>query len=113
MITFWVDLSVSSETANQQAVKPFSKGKKEKDPFGKIDEFNTDLWGLKMDQWIIGTIGKGFDSMGIMQPLIDITSNSNMKASRTHSRLEVTGSGIGPSSQSRCDIVKGIIHPRN
>ena len=100
MITFWVDLSVSPKTANQQAVKPFSKGKKEKDPFGKIDEFNADLWGSKMDQWIIGAVRKGFDSMGIMQPLIDIASNSNVKASRTRSCLEATGSRIGPSSQS-------------
>ena len=76
-------------------VKPFNKGKKEKDPFSKIDEFNTDLWGLKMDQWIISAVGKGFDSMGIMQPLIDIASNSNMKASQTCSRLEATGSRIG------------------
>ena len=43
MITFWVDLSVSPETADQQVVKPFSKGKKEKDPFSKIDKFNADL----------------------------------------------------------------------
>ena len=113
MITFWVDLSISPKTANQQAVKLFSKGKKEKDPFGKIDKFNADLWGSKMDQWIIGAIGKGFDSLGIMQPLIDIALNSNIKVSWTHSCLEATRSGIGPSSQSRCDIVEGIIHPHN
>ena len=113
MITFWVNLSISPKTAVQQAVKPFSKGKKEKDPFSKIDKFNADLWGSKMDQWIIGTVRKGFDSMGIMQLLIDIASNSNVKASRTHSCLEAIGSGIGLSSQSQYDIVEGIIHPCN
>ena len=66
-----------------------------------------------MDQWIISAVRKGFDSMGIMQPLINIASNINVKASQTRSCLEVTRSRIGPSSQSRCDIVEGIIHPRN
>ena len=77
-----------------------AKGKKEKDPFGKIDEFNADLWGSKTDQWMIGAVGKGFDSMGIMQPLIDIASNSNVKVSWTHSCLKATRSRIGPLSQS-------------
>ena len=66
-----------------------------------------------MDQWIISTVRKGFDSMGIMQPLIDIASNSNVKASQTYSHLKATGSGIGLSSQSQCNIVEGIIHPRS
>ena len=66
-----------------------------------------------MDQWIIGIVEKGFDSMGIMQPLIDIASNSNVKVSQTRSHLEATRSGIELSSQSQCDIVEGIIHPRN
>jgi hypothetical protein len=96
-------------------VKPFSKGKKERDPFGKIEEFNADLWAPQTNQWIIGAVKKGFDSMGIMQPLIDVAiqaSNTSLKPSRA-SCLEATRPRIGPSSQSRCDIAEGIIRPRN
>jgi hypothetical protein len=44
--------------------------KKEEDCFSRIKEFNANIWNLVMKDWIIGTLDKSFDSMAIMQPLI-------------------------------------------
>ena len=85
-----------------------SKSKKEEDLFGKIEEFNADMWSKFTKDWIVGALDKGFDSMAIMQPLIDTAMEVSAQASSSMSRHEVSA-GVGPSSGSRCKIVKGVI----
>ena len=79
--------------------------KKEGDCFGRIEEFNADIWSLAMKGWIAGALKKGFDSMAIMQPLLDmaqVSAQGSLK--RSHSRPD-----IGLSIESRCEIAEGVV----
>ena len=62
-----------------------------------------------MKEWIAGALDKGFDSMEIMQPLVDAATE--VYAQRTSNRRgpEASRSAIGPSSYSRCNIAEGVI----
>lgn len=130
-ISFWANLPISSDTANEKAVTPFNKcktktvkskalgctpkdasasnikGKKE-EVFGRIAEFNADMWSEVTKEWIRGAAKKGYDNMLIMQPLIDAAMEiTELKAPR-HSVPDSTG---GPLSRSRCEILEGIFDP--
>jgi hypothetical protein len=85
-VCFWANLKLNSKNEDEPAVKPFNKRKgrtikpeasvsnpleQDNDTFGKIDEFNSDTWSVKTNDWIKGALYKGFDSMAIMQPLVN------------------------------------------
>ena len=79
--------------------------KKEGDCFGRIEEFNADIWGLATKGWIAGALKKGFDSMAIMQPLLDMVQVSAQGSSkRSHPRPN-----IGLSTESHCKIAEGVV----
>ena len=55
--------------------------------------------------WIVGALKKGFDSMAIMQPLLDAAQVSAQGSSkRSHPRPD-----IGLSTESRCEIAEGVV----
>ncbi len=136
-VGFWANLSVSDKTANQSAVKPFnkckgktvklepdsqplnnppkeanaSKGsrKNEDDCFGRIEEFNADAWSMAMKGWVTGALHKGFDSMAIMQPLVDVAMLVTVQGNLNRTHLVASSSAIGPSSHSCCEIAEGAI----
>ena len=74
-----------------------------KDSFGHICEFNADGWRAVIKEWVIGALNKGFDSMSVMQPLVDMAKLDYKK-----SCLEVSVSTTEPLS-SHCKITEGII----
>jgi hypothetical protein len=124
-VCFWANLQLNNKNENEPAVKPFNKRKgksikseaavgnaleQENDTFGKIDEFNLDTWSVKTNDWIKGALDKGFDSMAIMQPLIDEAQQVARRSSlhSNHAKTAVVDA-VGPSSQSRCKIVEGAV----
>ncbi len=136
-VGFWANLSVSDKTANQSVVKPFNKRKgkmvksepdsqpldnppeeanaskgsrkNEDDCFGRIEEFNADAWSAAMKGWVAGTLHKGFDSMAIMQPLVNVAMLVTVQGNLNRTCLIALSSAIGPSSHSRCKIAEGAI----
>ncbi len=136
-IGFWANLSVSNKTTSQSAVKPFNKCKgkmvksepdsqpldnppeeanaskglrKNKDNcFSRIEEFNTDVWSMATKGWVAGTLHKGFDSMAIMQPLVDVAMWVTVQGNLNRTHLVALLSAIGPSSHSCCKIAEGAI----
>ena len=86
---------------------------KEEDNFGWIPEFKADLWRTSTKDWVDGALRRGFDSKAIMQPLIDaamkISTQGSLKSTVHRSRLEDVRPTIGPSSQSRREILGGIV----
>jgi hypothetical protein len=83
--------------------------KKEEDCFSRIEEFNADIWNLAMKDWIVGTLDKSFDSMAIMQPLVQMVMQVSAQGSLKRSHLEASRFSIRPSSHLRCKIAEGII----
>ena len=73
------------------------------DSFGHIHEFNANGWHATTKEWVIGALNKGFDSMSVMQPLVDMAKLDYKK-----SCLEVSVSTTEPSS-SCCKIAEGIV----
>jgi hypothetical protein len=132
-VGFWANLPVSAETANQPAIKPFNKRKsktansqplndppeeasasddtrkKEEDRFGRIEEFNADIWNLVTKDWIISALDKSFDGMAIMQPLVQTAMQVSAQGNSKRSCLEASRSSIGPSSHLHCKIAEGVI----
>lgn len=122
---FWANLKLNDENENEPAVKPFNKRKgksiksetsvgnpleQDNYTFGKIDEFNLDTWSVKTNDWIKGALDKGFDSMAIMQPLIDEAQQATRRSGLHNYRNEAAAAtAVGPSSQSRCKIVEGAV----
>ena len=83
--------------------------KKEEDRFGRIEEFNADMWSRATKGWVNGALHKGFDSMAIMQPLVNAAMEVSTLGSLVRTRPEASASTIGPSSGSRSKIVEGAI----
>ena len=122
---FWANLKLNSKNEDEPAVKPFNKRKgrtikpeasvsnpleQDNDTFGKIDEFNSDTWSVKTNDWIKGALYKGFDSMAIMQPLVNEAQQTALRSNLHSNRTEAAvAAAIGPSSQSRCTIVEGVV----
>ena len=116
-LRFWATLPL--DAADQPAVKPYNKQKVKavkmepidtpglsltepavsvRDNRYKIGEFNFDKWSVPTTDWIISAIEHGFDSMNVMQAVIDkanIHINGNM-AVATSSRP-----AVGPESFRR------------
>jgi hypothetical protein len=68
------------------------------------------MWSSATKGWIAGALDKGFDSMAIMQPLIDTATQGSVSGGSNRSRPEAsTSAAIGPSSSSHCKIVEGVI----
>jgi hypothetical protein len=99
------DPNDTSEEANVST----DKRKKEEAPFGRIEKFNANMWSLVMKDWIAGALDKGFDSMAIMQPLVNTETQVSAQGSSNRSRHEGSASAIRPSSRSRCKIAEGAI----
>ena len=89
-------LDDSSKGANDDDVH-------KEDSFGHIHEFNANGWHATMKEWVTGTLNKGFDSMSVMQPLVDM-----VKLDYEKSCFGVSVSTTEPSS-SHCKITEGII----
>jgi hypothetical protein len=83
--------------------------KKEEDRLSRIEEFNTDIWNLATKDWIVSALDKSFDSMAIMQPLVQVATQVSAQGNLKRSRLEASRSSIRPSSHSRCKITEGVI----
>ena len=112
-VGFWANLPVSDdqEAAKQSTVKLYSKnkGKSAKGvPFGKIDVFSSDKWGNATKGWITGALGKGLDSMEIMQPLIDKAKQAVAEA-KSNATTRNRDRTIAPSDDWRCNLVEGVI----
>jgi hypothetical protein len=73
------------------------------DSFSHIREFNADGWHAATKEWVAGALDKGFDSMSVMQPLVDMAKLDYEKSS-----LKASVSTIEPSS-SHCKIAEGIV----
>jgi hypothetical protein len=83
--------------------------KKEEDHFGRIEEFNTDIWNLTTKDLIVGALDKSFDSMAIMQPLVQMATQVPAQGNSKRSCLDASRSSIGPSSHLHCKIAEGVI----
>lgn len=83
--------------------------KKEDDRFGRIEEFNADAWSTATNGWVSGALDKGFDSMAIMQPLVDAAMVVSAQGNLNRTRPIAPSSAVGPSSDSRCKIAEGAI----
>jgi hypothetical protein len=83
--------------------------KKEPELFGRIDEFNADMWNLPTKGWITGALSKSFDSTTIMQPLVDAAMQSVQGSLKTRSEPSASTSIIQPVSHSRLRIAEGIV----
>ena len=108
--------TVKSEPDSQPLNNPpeeanASKGsrKNEDDCFGRIEEFNTDAWSTATKGWVTGALHKGFDSMAIMQPLVNVAMLVTVQGNLNRTCLIALSSAIGPSSHSRCKIAEGAI----
>jgi hypothetical protein len=110
-------LKLNKENENEPGVKPFNKRKgksksetsnqlEQDNTFGKIDEFNSDTWSIKTNDWIKGALDRGFDSMAIMQPLID---EAQQVARQSGLHAEAAAAAVGPSSQFRTKITEGAV----
>ena len=73
------------------------------DLFGHIHEFNADGWHAAMKEWVVGALNKGFDSMSVIQPLVDMAKLNYKK-----SCFDVSVSTTEPLSL-HCKIAEGII----